>query len=51
MITGTIIYGLTVLILRKRVGAALQPLLQGIKADFLDEVMFRSVTIGFPILL
>ncbi|MCF3944858.1 c-type cytochrome biogenesis protein CcsB [Oceanobacillus alkalisoli] len=49
VITGTIIYGLTVLTLRKRVGAALQPLLRGVKADLLDEIMYRSVAIGFPI--
>lgn len=49
IITGTIIYGLIVLILRKRVGASLQPLLRGVKADLLDEIMYRAVTIGFPI--
>ncbi|MFD1608389.1 c-type cytochrome biogenesis protein CcsB [Oceanobacillus luteolus] len=47
--SGTIIYLLTVLILRKRVGAALQPLLRNVKADFLDEIMYRAVAIGFPI--
>lgn len=49
VVTGTILYGLTVLILRKRVGAALQPLLRGVKAELLDEIMYRAVTIGFPI--
>lgn len=49
VVTGTILYGLTVLILRKRVGAALQPLLRGVKAELLDEIMYRVVTIGFPI--
>jgi len=49
VITGTILYGLTVLLLRKRVGAALQPLLRGVKAELLDEIMYRAVTIGFPI--
>lgn len=49
VIAGTILYGLTVLILRKRVGAALQPLLRGVKAELLDEVMYRAVAIGFPI--
>lgn len=48
-ITGTIIYLLTVLILRKRIGAAIQPLLRNVKADLLDEIMYRSVAIGFPI--
>lgn len=49
VIVGTIIYGITILILRKRVGAGLQPLLRGVKADLLDEIMYRAVTIGFPI--
>ena len=49
LIAGTILYGLTALILRKRVGAALQPLLRGVKAELLDEVMYRAVAIGFPI--
>jgi cytochrome c-type biogenesis protein CcsB len=48
-ITGTILYLVTVLIIRKRVGAALQPLLRGVKADLLDEIMYRAVAIGFPI--
>ena len=30
-------------------GAALQPFLRGVKADLLDEIMYRAVTIGFPI--
>lgn len=49
VIVGTIIYGVTSLILRKRMGAALQPFLRGVKADLLDEIMYRAVTIGFPI--
>lgn len=49
LITGTVIYGITVLILRKRVAAAVQPLLRNVKADLLDEIMYRSVAIGFPL--
>ena len=49
VISGTVIYLLTILILRKRVGAALQPLLRNVKADLLDEIMYRAVAIGFPI--
>lgn len=49
VIAGTILYGLTILVLRKRVGAAIQPLLRGVKADLLDEIMYRAVAIGFPV--
>ncbi|MBR3120744.1 c-type cytochrome biogenesis protein CcsB [Oceanobacillus profundus] len=48
-ITGTILYGLVRLIIRKRVGAKLQPLLKNVKPDLLDEIMYRSVAIGFPV--
>jgi len=47
--TGTILYGLVRLILRKRVAAAVQPSLKHVKADLLDEIMYRSVAIGFPV--
>lgn len=47
--TGTIIYLLTRLILRKRVGKAIQPILKNVKPDMLDEINYRSVTIGFPV--
>ncbi|GAB3791705.1 c-type cytochrome biogenesis protein CcsB [Virgibacillus kimchii] len=47
--TGSIIYLLTRLILRKRVGKAIQPVLKGVKPDLLDEINYRAVTIGFPI--
>ncbi|MFD1065280.1 c-type cytochrome biogenesis protein CcsB [Oceanobacillus locisalsi] len=48
-IGGTIIYGIALLISRKRIGKRLQPLLKGVKPDMLDEIMYRSVTIGFPV--
>ncbi|MUK87235.1 c-type cytochrome biogenesis protein CcsB [Ornithinibacillus sp. L9] len=48
-ITGTIIYGLVLLILRKRIGAAIQPLLKNVKLDLLDEITYRAVAIGFPV--
>ncbi len=48
-ITGSIIYLLLRLILRKRLGAALQPLLKRSKLDLLDEITYRSVAIGFPV--
>lgn len=49
VITGTVIYLITRLILRKRVGATIQPLLKNMKADLLDEIEYRSVAIGFPV--
>ena len=48
-LTGTIFYGIIRLILRKRIGARVQPLLKGIHANLVDEVMYRSVAIGFPL--
>lgn len=49
VIAGSIIYGIVRLVLRKRVSAAIQPLFKGVKADLLDEIMYRAVTIGFPV--
>ncbi|MFD1413894.1 c-type cytochrome biogenesis protein CcsB [Oceanobacillus jeddahense] len=46
---GTLIYGIAFLISRKRIGKRLQPLLKGVKPDMLDEIMYRSVAIGFPV--
>lgn len=48
-IAGSILYGLIRLILRKRISAALQPLVKNIKLDFVDEISYRSVLIGFPV--
>lgn len=49
VLTGLALYGLLRLILRKRVGAAIQPFLKKVKPDMLDEVSYRSVAIGFPV--
>ncbi|AXI09376.1 c-type cytochrome biogenesis protein CcsB [Oceanobacillus zhaokaii] len=49
LISGTILYGLVRLVIRKRIGAAIQPLFRNVKADLLDEIGYRSVTIGFPV--
>ncbi|HLQ95253.1 MAG TPA: c-type cytochrome biogenesis protein CcsB [Pseudogracilibacillus sp.] len=46
---GTIIYGIIRLILRKRIAAKIQPLLHRVSPNLVDEVMYRSVTIGFPL--
>ncbi len=46
---GLVLYGLFRLILRKRIGAFIQPKLKNLNPDTLDEVMYRSVAIGFPV--
>ncbi|MGG0716647.1 c-type cytochrome biogenesis protein CcsB [Robertmurraya massiliosenegalensis] len=46
---GLILYLLIRLILRKTIGAALQPLTKNIKLDLVDEISYRSVLIGFPV--
>lgn len=48
-ITGGALYGLVRLLLRKRIGAAIQPLLKNVKPDLIDEVTYRAVAIGFPV--
>lgn len=48
-IAGTGIYLLVRLVLRKRVGAFIQPFLKNTKPDLLDEITYRAVAIGFPL--
>ncbi|WP_047982429.1 c-type cytochrome biogenesis protein CcsB [Ornithinibacillus contaminans] len=49
MVVGSALYGLTRLLLRKRVGAAISPLLKKVNPELLDEINYRAVAIGFPI--
>ncbi|MGN1401253.1 MAG: c-type cytochrome biogenesis protein CcsB [Bacillus sp. (in: firmicutes)] len=49
LLTGSILYLLVRLILRKRVSEALQPLVRNVNLDLVDEVGYRSVLIGFPV--
>ncbi|TFB23936.1 c-type cytochrome biogenesis protein CcsB [Filobacillus milosensis] len=49
LLAGFVLYGLTRLILRKRVAAAIQPKLSRINLDKIDEIIYRSVAIGFPV--
>ncbi|MDF1507675.1 c-type cytochrome biogenesis protein CcsB [Robertmurraya sp. DFI.2.37] len=49
LVVGLGLYFLIRLILRKRIGAALQPLTKNIKLDLVDEISYRSVLIGFPV--
>lgn len=49
ILSGLVIYGLLRLILRKRIGAAIQPSLNGIDPDLLDEMSYRAIAIGYPV--
>ncbi|WLR49622.1 c-type cytochrome biogenesis protein CcsB [Bacillus tianshenii] len=49
LFSGLILYGLLRLILRKRIGAAIQPKLKGVNPQLVDEISYRAVTIGFPV--
>ncbi|MRH42357.1 c-type cytochrome biogenesis protein CcsB [Aquibacillus halophilus] len=49
VIAGLGLYVIARVVLRKRVGAAIQPLLSKVNRDLLDEVSYRAVAIGFPI--
>ncbi|WP_079530166.1 c-type cytochrome biogenesis protein CcsB [Halobacillus hunanensis] len=46
---GIVLYWLARLILRKRIGAAVQPLLKKANPELVDEISYRAVAIGFPI--
>ncbi|RSK27493.1 c-type cytochrome biogenesis protein CcsB [Bacillus sp. HMF5848] len=48
-IAGSLLYLLTRLIVRRRIAALLQPLTKNINLDVVDEISYRSVTIGFPV--
>ncbi|MFM1652766.1 cytochrome c biogenesis protein CcsA [Brevibacillus sp. B_LB10_24] len=49
IITGLILYGLLRLILRKRLAAAMQPWLEDIDPDLIDEISYRAIAIGYPV--
>lgn len=49
LLVGVVLYGLIRLVLRKRIGAALQPLVKSVNLELLDEISYRSVLIGFPV--
>ncbi|TSB46866.1 c-type cytochrome biogenesis protein CcsB [Alkalicoccobacillus porphyridii] len=48
-IAGAVIYLALRLILRKRIGHAIQPLLRAVKPDQVDEISYRAIAIGFPV--
>jgi len=49
LLFGLVLYGLLRLILRKPIGAAIQPVLRDIDPEDLDEITYRAIAIGFPL--
>jgi cytochrome c-type biogenesis protein CcsB len=49
ILTGMLFYIILRLVLRKRIGAALQPLVKRANPDLVDEISYRAVAIGFPV--
>jgi cytochrome c-type biogenesis protein CcsB len=49
LLGGAVLYAVLRLLLRKRISAALNPLVKNINLDLVDEIGYRSVLIGFPI--
>lgn len=49
LIAGLILYVLLRLILRKQIGAAIQPAMNGMDPEDLDEISYRAIAIGFPL--
>ncbi|SEM61401.1 cytochrome c-type biogenesis protein CcsB [Terribacillus saccharophilus] len=49
LLSGCVLYILIRFFTRKRIGAALQPLVRRMPKDMLDDIGYRSVAVGFPI--
>ncbi|EHL73912.1 c-type cytochrome biogenesis protein CcsB [Bacillus smithii] len=49
LIAGTILYVLIRVVTRKRIAALLQPFVQNVSLDLVDEISYRAVLIGFPV--
>jgi len=49
ILSGALLYGFLRLILRKRLGAVMQPWLADLKPSMLDEISYRAIAIAFPI--
>ncbi|NGM81524.1 cytochrome c biogenesis protein CcsA [Paenibacillus sp. 7124] len=49
LLSGAVLYGVLRLLVRKPLGKALQPALDGIDESDLDEITYRAIAIGFPI--
>jgi cytochrome c-type biogenesis protein CcsB len=49
VIFGLLLYIVLRVLLRKRIGAAIQPLLKNVDEKLMDEIGYRAVAIGFPV--
>ncbi|SDD46432.1 cytochrome c-type biogenesis protein CcsB [Terribacillus halophilus] len=49
LLAGCVLYMLIRIFTRKRIGAALQPLVRKLPKNALDDIGYRSVAVGFPI--
>lgn len=49
LLGGIVLYGMIRLALRKRIAAAIQPLLRDVKPRLADEIGYRAVAIGLPV--
>ncbi|GFR36849.1 cytochrome c biogenesis protein ResC [Insulibacter thermoxylanivorax] len=49
LLAGTILYALIRLIIRRPLGVAVSPIMNGIDEHDLDEISYRAIAIGYPI--
>lgn len=49
LMAGAVLYAAFRLVLRKRIAAALKPLVKNVNLDLTDEIGYRAVAIGFPV--
>lgn len=49
ILAGLILYGAIRLVLRKPLGQAIHPIMDGVDPEDLDEISYRAIAIGFPI--
>lgn len=49
LMSGLVLYGLIRILIRKRIGAFIQPFLKNISPSLVDEITYRAVAIGFPL--
>lgn len=49
ILMGSLLYGLVRLLIRKPIGQAIAPIMEGMDAEDLDEISYRAIAIGFPI--
>ncbi|MFY0543007.1 c-type cytochrome biogenesis protein CcsB [Brevibacillus sp. H7] len=49
VLTGTVLYWGLRLLFRKRLAAVMQPALNGVDPELLDEISYRAISIGYPV--